>query len=177
MRSVSFFSLSGWSDPRIRNHRQPVETVGRVQWLPAPVVTSINNNDQYVGVSTADGTHLRATLWTHGVASGLAPRPDSRASIARGINDSRQIVGDSGDHAVLWESGSARPIALGDLPGTSTSVANAINASGQIVGTSGSHAVLWEKRMGDSAILAGELERELAADRRASRSRRYGSTA
>jgi uncharacterized membrane protein len=109
---------------------------------------SINNNGQYVGVSTPDGVHYRATLWTNGAASGLADMPRATVSRARGINDAGQIVGESGDHAVLWESGSAQPVALGELPGTSTSVANAINASGQIVGTSGGHAVVWERRVG-----------------------------
>src|SRR5262245_45831236 len=61
------------------------------------------------------------------------------AAAARGINDRRQIVGDSAtlpdgwNHAFLWEDGTMTD--LGILPGGKSSTAAAINNRGDIAGT------------------------------------------
>src|SRR5579859_5084734 len=67
--------------------------------------------------------------------------PGGLVSVARGINDRGQIVGDSATsgffqpHAFLFEHGAM--VDLGLLPGANFSQANAINNRGQIVGFSG----------------------------------------
>lgn len=78
-------------------------------------------------------------------------------SHARGINNTGQIVGYSGDagnhHGVLWQynyaTGSSEVIELGTLENGSLSQALAINSGGQIVGWSDDgagikHAVVWD---------------------------------
>ncbi len=89
---------------------------------------------------------------------GLGTLPGGGTSIASGINDRGQVVGNSetvaGEdirHAFLWEDGEMTD--LGTLPGGTESIATAINDRGQIVGYSETapedgyyHAVLWSKR-------------------------------
>jgi probable HAF family extracellular repeat protein len=64
------------------------------------------------------------------------------------INDAGQVVGESGNKAVLWENGITT--VLGGLPGSSSSYAFAINNAGQIVGDSvvcgacSDRATLWQ---------------------------------
>jgi probable HAF family extracellular repeat protein len=70
---------------------------------------------------------------------------DLGAGAAYDINDHGQVVGQSGDHAFVWEDGVM--IDLGTLGGT-YSIAYAINRSGQVVSSSTTasgeyHAVLW----------------------------------
>jgi probable HAF family extracellular repeat protein len=86
------------------------------------------------------------------------------SSVAYGINDRMQVVGESVDsttfsRAFLWERG--RMVALRLLPGGSFSAAYDINNRGQVVGTGESspgmgHAVLWQRgRVIDLGTLPG----------------------
>ena len=72
----------------------------------------------------------------------LGTLPGSTSSIATAINNSGQVVGNSGDHAFLWQNGVMTD--LGTLPGSTSSTATAINNSGQVVGNSGNHAFFWD---------------------------------
>ena len=53
---------------------------------------------------------------------------------ALGINDLGQVVGYSGNNAVIWNSGSSTLTDLGILPGMSFGEANSINDAGVVVG-------------------------------------------
>ena len=84
----------------------------------------------------------------------LGTLPGSTSSIATAINNSGQVVGNSGDHAFLWQNGVMTD--LGTLPGSTSSTATAINNSGQVVGNSGNHAFFWDKGvMTDLGTLPG----------------------
>jgi probable HAF family extracellular repeat protein len=61
--------------------------------------------------------------------------PSGAFSMAYGINESGQVAGISGDHAVIWENGTATILGLG--------YATDINDFGQVVGGHNG-AVLWE---------------------------------
>ena len=84
----------------------------------------------------------------------LEPLPGDWTSIAWGVNDLGQAVGESHPpshtRAVLWLDDAARtPVELGMLPGDLDSVATGINNAGQIIGSSRasdgtSRPVLWE---------------------------------
>jgi len=101
---------------------------------------SINNNEQVVGhssVSAFGETH--AFLWSKGSMKDLGTLPGGTFSVAFGINDVGQIVGESNTpsglgnaHAFLWSHGSMQD--LGTLPGTTDSILFAINNAGQAVG-------------------------------------------
>jgi probable HAF family extracellular repeat protein len=90
----------------------------------------------------------------------LGTLPGGQSSIAVGINNAGQIVGQSQTatgqfHPVLWENGTITD--LGTLGGT-VGVANSINVAGQIVGQNQTaagelHAFLWEN--GTMAELGG----------------------
>lgn len=107
----------------------------------------INNQGQVVGYTTSafdvnqeDSVH--AVLWTSGASSPyvqLGVNSQGLNSMARGINDAGQIVGDvypdtsnttKASQATLWRS--ASPTALGNL--LTNTHANAINQGGQVVG-------------------------------------------
>src|SRR5262249_12071344 len=75
---------------------------------------SINNRGQIAGFAfSEDGSVLVAFLWQNGVATILGTLPPDDFSLALGINDKGQIVGDScnaddGDfscRAFLWQDG------------------------------------------------------------------------
>src|SRR5260370_25457199 len=82
----------------------------------------------------------------------LGTLPNDVFSIARGINNCGQVVGDSATnlvlpHAFLFENGVM--VDLGTLPGGSFSIATGINNRGQVVGqsttaSSFAHAFLFE---------------------------------
>src|SRR3989440_177093 len=77
----------------------------------------------------------------------LGALPGDSTSLAHGINDAGQVVGQSGWlHAFLWDNGTMTN--LGNLGGP-LSAATGINNAGQVVGTSEtpsgwSHAFLWQ---------------------------------
>lgn len=109
---------------------------------------SINASGLVVGdCFVSDGTSNHATLWLNDVAHTLVDLgnpPGGIASLAYGINDLGQVVGQGHffgpqghtDHAVRWENDAARtPIDLGTLPGYPSAVAVALNNHGHVVGT------------------------------------------
>jgi len=121
-------------------------------------------NDQGVVVGFADrrdpppapglpSTFLgnRAFIWssTSGMQE-LSPLPFGSQSLAFGINNNGQVVGQLlccslgafSSHAFLWSSATGMQD-LGTLPGANSSVANAINNIGQVVGVSDRRAFLW----------------------------------
>jgi probable HAF family extracellular repeat protein len=83
----------------------------------------------------------------------LGTLPGGTISVALGINDRGQVVGESTDasgnfRAFLYEHGVMTD--LGMLPGGNSSVATAINNRGEIAGYSGTafspwHATLWTR--------------------------------
>lgn len=84
-----------------------------------------------------------------------------RWSVARGINDSGQIVGYTASRAFLWQNGKMQD--LGMLVGSSSAAAYSINNSGQVVGaftlTNGkNHAFFWQNGvMQDLGTFGGSL--------------------
>src|SRR2546422_786419 len=89
----------------------------------------------------------------------LGALPGDSTSLAHGINDAGQVVGQSGWlHAFLWDNGTMTN--LGNLGGP-LSAATGINNAGQVVGTSEtpsgwSHAFLWQNgTMIDLGTLGG----------------------
>ena len=103
---------------------------------------SINDRGQIVGYSDADAPggeygSYRAFLWQNGKMSDLGVLPQGTVSVARGINDKGQVVGqctvNNYPHAFLWERGKMRD--LGTLGGPMSS-ALAINNKGEVVGYS-----------------------------------------
>ena len=95
---------------------------------------AINDNDEVVGYSsqTASGS---GTYWSQSTGMvGLAPLPGRLYTSARGINNRGMIVGQSDTEAVVWESYTSVPRALGTLPGGSPTSALSLNNRGQVVG-------------------------------------------
>jgi probable HAF family extracellular repeat protein len=106
---------------------------------PPPVVyfssqaSAINDFGEIVGFANFDTSgNVHASLYTGGSWTDLGTLPGSMSSAAYSINNSGQIVGDSGYHAFLYNG---TMVDLGTLPGGSTSLARGINSSGQIVGS------------------------------------------
>jgi probable HAF family extracellular repeat protein len=100
----------------------------------------------------------------------LGTFPGDNGSIAYGLNDSGQVVGDSSidgfpGHAFLWDATNGMQD-LGTLPGDRFSRALGINDSGQVVGYSYTgfltrHAFLWDATNGmqDLGTLGGAFSR------------------
>ena len=78
-----------------------------------------------------DGLPHAAEVWEAFLYSN-GKTTDLGAGAAVGINDSGQVVVESGDQAFLYSNGTMTN--LGTFPGGSYSEATAINASGQVVG-------------------------------------------
>lgn len=95
-------------------------------------VTDINGAGVVVG-SVNDGAVTHAFMYGDGVVTDLGNlgTDASASSSASAINDRGQIVGNSNDHAFLYEHGAMRD--LGTLGGTSSS-AKGIDERGDIVG-------------------------------------------
>jgi probable HAF family extracellular repeat protein len=129
---------------------------------------AINESGQIAGRSTllpAPNTTYHAVLWENGVKTDLTP--NGPASMAIGINDARQIVGNlSNSTAFLWENNVLTTLPTLGGPG---SFAFDINNAGQVVGTSYTnlvaqigplqHAFLWQNgAMTDLGVLPGDEE-------------------
>jgi probable HAF family extracellular repeat protein len=105
--------------------------------------TAINNHGQVVGLSNLPGDKfvLRGFVWQNGVMINLGVFPGDVHSLALGINDKGQIVGDSCDEsfscrAFLWQNGTMldlnRLVHSPDAPFLENG--NSINSRGQIAG-------------------------------------------
>jgi probable HAF family extracellular repeat protein len=94
--------------------------------------SGINIAGRVVGGDTRDPS---AFMWQNGVMTRLGALPGDRSSMAWGIDQSGQVVGESGTldhHAFIWANGTMRP--LGTLPGGTNSIASAISRS-RVVGS------------------------------------------
>jgi probable HAF family extracellular repeat protein len=108
--------------------------------LLAPL--DINNKGQIVGfASSPDGTVFRAFLWQNVAATDLGTLPPDVFSLALGINDRGQIVGDSCDmffdcRAFRWQDGTMTELnTLVHNPNAPfLENGNSINSRGQIAG-------------------------------------------
>ncbi|HEX4920702.1 MAG TPA: hypothetical protein VFV92_08175, partial [Candidatus Bathyarchaeia archaeon] len=104
--------------------------------------TDINNKGQIVGFAASpDFTVFRAFLWENGVARDLGTIAPDVKSLAFGINDKGQIVGDSCDEffdcrAFLWQDGTMTDLnTLVHTPNAPfLEEAFSINSRGQIAG-------------------------------------------
>jgi probable HAF family extracellular repeat protein len=123
------------------------DVVGSPSSLSTSTAYGVNDRGQIVG--ERDG---RAFLCQNGETLDLGTLPGDRASRARGINASGQVIGESiaadgASRAILWQAGAM--VAVGTLPGDVTSRARGINASAQVIGESvaadgTSRAFLWK---------------------------------
>jgi probable HAF family extracellular repeat protein len=122
----------------------------RQRWLQKPLLESLEER----------------CLLTYQVTD-LGTLPGLDDSVARGINDSGQVVGASDSdisrpYAFLWDAVNGMQD-LGTLPGDSTAIAFGINDCGQVVGDSRQtgrpgHAFLWDATNGmqDLGTLPGD---------------------
>jgi probable HAF family extracellular repeat protein len=103
---------------------------------------AIDNRGQIVGFAfSPDFTTILAFLWQNGVATNLGTLPPDVFSLALGINDKGQIVGDSCDvsfscRAFLWQDGTMTELnnLVHDRNAPFLENANSINSRGQIAG-------------------------------------------
>ena len=104
---------------------------------------AINNLGEIVGTAPATaGNASHATLWQSGAATDLGTLGNAY-SIAWGINDNGQIVGQAGGQAFVRQNGVITALT------TAGGCAYAINSSGQVVGSSRvnvqyDQATLWQ---------------------------------
>jgi probable HAF family extracellular repeat protein len=102
----------------------------------------INNRGQVVGLAfSPDFTTIVAFLWQNGVATNLGTVPPDVFSLALGINDKGQIVGDSCDvsfscRAFLWQNGTLTDLnsLVHDPTAPYLENGNSINSRGQFAG-------------------------------------------
>jgi probable HAF family extracellular repeat protein len=109
---------------------------------PFSQANAINNSGQIVGVSktpikvdpSGDGD-LHAFLY-NGTMTDLGVLPGRTNSQAFGINDAGQIVGESDNHAFIFQNNTMSDLNFGEFgaAGWELNSANGINAIGQIVG-------------------------------------------
>jgi probable HAF family extracellular repeat protein len=106
------------------------------------IAFAINAQGQVVGNSSLAGSSgpgtivLNAYLYSNGKMLDLGTLPGGGNSEATGINNSSQVVGDSGGHAFLWQNGTMYNLAdLLTVPAPfPLSYSMAINNAGQIIG-------------------------------------------
>ena len=142
--------------------------------------SAVNNSKQAVGYAEngiADSTCPAGTvnfmvdlpvMWNKGIATALPTVGSDPDGVAFGINNQGEAVGYSGtctgaNYAVLWQNGTATPLA--DL-GTPGGIAFAVNAHNQIVGQAvnsdgTSLAAIWQNNT--VAALGGLLTGDVAS--------------
>lgn len=139
-------SVAGGKDRGFISDGGPLEDIGDLQDGAGNArAYAINNNDQIVGESSADGSRIgRAFLWQNGVMTDLGVLDDgSDSSYADDVNNAGSVVGasysESGSRAFLW-TGSDGMLDLNDLVDSSADgwtllSARGISDTGYIVGT------------------------------------------
>lgn len=105
------------------------------------VANAINNQGKVVGNSNLRGdTTSHAFLWEHGTITDLGTLPGDIGSVALGINNKGQVVGDSsdasGEHPFLWQNGAMTNLNALIPAGSSLFLidANGVNSRGEISG-------------------------------------------
>jgi len=111
---------------------------------------AINIQGEVVGYSLAQDDSSHGVVWNKAI--GMQPLPRLMASdydgSANGINNLGQIVGGSGNLAVLWQNNKQHTVqSLGTLT-ENWSSAFSINDLGQVVGWSGGAAFIWTQQSG-----------------------------
>jgi len=143
-------------------------------------VFDLNNEGLVVGGLGQQGLAFEFIEGSGWVSHPLATRR-STSTVAYGVNDLGEIVGESEGHAVYWENADADMLDLNDIlpPGTGWTLtsAQAINDAGQIVGcgqvdTAGVGTLherafvvdLYARMLGGCCLPEGECVRTTAAD-------------
>jgi probable HAF family extracellular repeat protein len=151
--SKGFGNVSSWSAVIWTERPSQPGRFDRVSLAPYPggdakvrygYATGANDHAQVVGWVQNSLFGQMGAFWDNDAGhtlSLLAPLPGDWTSIAWGMNDLGQAVGESHPpahtQAVLWLDDAAHtPVALGALPGDTDSTASAINAQGQVIGAS-----------------------------------------
>ncbi len=101
--------------------------------------SDINNTGQIVGHSFQENGPTRAFIYDNGQMKNLGSSNAGSASYATAINDHGQVVGNSDDHAVLYENGN-----ITRIHNSTFGTAVDINNKGQILGIADSQAFLYE---------------------------------
>ncbi len=155
-----------WSPPKSSIHaflysNGQMTDLGTLFGDTESVARGINDFGQVVGdwFPPEIGSAAHAFLYSNGQMTDLGALPgnSNQGNVAYGINDSGQVVGNSGRHAFLYSNGQMAD--LGTLPGDVRSVAYGINTSGQVIGLSESsngheHAFLYSNgQMADLGTL------------------------
>ncbi len=147
-------SLAAWRVHRSLTNgpaNYKVTDLGTLRGVEVVVPTSVNSNNQVVGVLVLKDDTYRGFAWQSGKFQELGGL-GGKNILAYGINDSGLVVGlaetrSRAPHAVVWQNGRVRDLA--SKP-DEISGAESINGRGQIVGwifdpdTGTSHATLWE---------------------------------
>jgi probable HAF family extracellular repeat protein len=137
------FNCTGSSFHAVRwQHGKAIDLGALDGLLLSPL--AINNRGQIVGAAFSEGDSnfvLVAFLWQNGVATNLGTLPPDVFSLALGINDKGQVVGDSCDadfscRAFLWQDGTMTELnTLVRSPNAPfLENGNGINSRGQIAG-------------------------------------------
>jgi len=132
-----------------------INVVGSPSSLSTSSAYAVNDRGQIVG--ERDG---RAFLCQNGETLDLGTLPGDRASQARGINASGQVIGESiaadgASRAILWQASAM--VALGTLPGDVASTARGINASAQVIGESVAAGSGWVLTTASAINDAGQI--------------------
>jgi len=112
---------------------------------------AINVSGEVVGFSMTQDGRSHGFLWNKSTGLRALPylSPSDTSAAANAVNNLGQIVGGSGNIAVLWQNSENHSVeSLGTLPGAGWSSAFAISDVGQVVGWSGFAAFIWTKQTG-----------------------------
>jgi probable HAF family extracellular repeat protein len=134
---------SGVTQPFLYKHGNMV-SIGTLGSAPG-LASGINDEGDITGYTSLSGLPFRGFLYHDDKIIDLGTLPGAVMTFPHGINDRRQITGDSSStdfsfsHAFLWSNGVMTD--LGTLPGTlPSSTGSGINSQGQVVGYSQSNS-------------------------------------